>query len=119
LGTFYAKGEVHARNNVIASELYQKSCDGDYLEACYNLGVILYEGIGVIKDTSKSTSLFTKSCNGNIAEACVRLGALHEAASDSLPHLKVNALAFYSKGCDLKNQIGCSNLKNLIDKMAK
>jgi hypothetical protein len=29
------------------------------------------------------------------------------------------ALTYYTKGCELKNQIGCSNLKNLIDKIAK
>ena len=94
--TFCAEGEVHARNNVIASELYQKSCYGNYLKACYNLGVILYEDLGVIKDTS----LFVKSCNGNLAKACIRSSALHEATGDSLPHLKVNTLAFYSKAYD-------------------
>ena len=59
----YEKGEKKE-----AIELYTKSCDGGYAQACNFLAEMYYKGRGVPQDDFKACQFYTKACiSGNIA----------------------------------------------------
>ena len=61
---------------------YVEACNNDYADACYNLGVLYYDGEGVYQDKDKARKLFVKACNGNTAEACFNLAAIYYNGDD-------------------------------------
>lgn len=56
---------------------YSIACDRGDGDACFNLGLLYYEGWGLIQDRWKGMALFTKGCDRGSARACYNLGAIY------------------------------------------
>jgi TPR repeat protein len=63
-----ASREDYAR----AAELYEKSCNANDGEACYELGVLYDEAKGVPYDPTRSATLFQRACTAGFPKACGR-----------------------------------------------
>lgn len=78
--------------------------------ACVQLGHFYINGRGVRQDFTKAKEYLTKACNSKVSEACYSLGVLYQNGG-------VRPLAttkeYYGKACDLGDQEGCDEYKNL------
>ena len=53
-----------------ANALYQKACDFNEGQGCFNLGYNYKYGIGLSKDINKAKSLYYKACRIGVKQAC-------------------------------------------------
>ena len=71
LGDLYFKGKQEIpQNRKKGINYYSKSCFGKVSNACFNLALVYYKGIGTKKDDLKAKILFAKSCVGGNKEGC-------------------------------------------------
>ena len=96
------------------------------------LADLYIDGRGVEKDFKKAADLYQKACDGGRAVACLTLGDFYKAnnyqKAESLYQSGLNLLKntcesgdadrslakeFYGKACDLAEQIGCDEYKQL------
>ena len=87
--------------NLSAGELEDniKKCDGGDAQACLKAAEKYYVAG---KTDPKEVELFQKACNLNNAEACTLLAYKYKKSGDM-----ANAKIFYTKACDLGDQVAC------------
>lgn len=73
LANAYHSGRSVAKDDIKASQLYNKACNGGYADACFSLGIQYYNGNGVKKDQNKADQLYRKACDSGISEACTAI----------------------------------------------
>ena len=88
--------------NLSAGELEDniKKCDGGNTQACLKAAEKYYVAG---KTDPKEIELFRKACNLNNAEACTLLAYKYKKSGDM-----ANAKIFYTKACDLGDQVACT-----------
>jgi hypothetical protein len=73
--------DIDLKNYKKAVSLYEKACKYDNsilgLEACNNLGVMYYKGVGVTQDYKKAVELYKKVCDGGDMRGCFNLGTAY------------------------------------------
>ena len=88
-------------------ETLQKDCDAGNLKTCVLLGInYKYGDFPFKQDYFKAASLFRKACDGGEALACWSLAWLYQYGK-GVRQNKTEALKYYGKACDLKDQYGC------------
>ena len=95
-----------------AVQLYEKACNGGYVEGCYNLGLMYDTGEGVKQDSFKAFQLYEKACNDNIAGGCSNLGILYYKG-EGVKQDSAKALGLFDKACQMKDESGCRNYEAL------
>ena len=68
VGALYADREDYRR----AAEFYDKACNGNDAEACFELALLYDEAKGVPFDPARSSDLFRRACAGGFTAACSR-----------------------------------------------
>ncbi|MFQ5482998.1 MAG: tetratricopeptide repeat protein [Nitrospinaceae bacterium] len=97
------------RDNKKALEYYLKSCDGGWITACNNAGILTQmQGQQYSKYWKKAAKLFQKGCEADESNACFNLGNLKYREGRAS-----TARKYFKMACDLGNQGGCNNLDNL------
>lgn len=79
---------------------YSIACDRGEGDACYNLGLLYYEGWGLIQDKWKGMALFAKGCDRGSARACYNLGAIY-ANGDPVGQDRVKAKMYMRRALSL------------------
>ena len=60
-------------SNVSQVSMLQEACKNHHASACYELGLLHEEGIGVDKNKTKAKVYYIQACNNNVNEACQAL----------------------------------------------
>ena len=85
----------------------QKDCDTGNLKTCVLLGInYKYGDFPFKQDYFKAASLFRKACDGGEALTCWNLAWLYQYGK-GVRQNKTEALSYYGKACDLKDQDAC------------
>lgn len=93
-----------------AVKLWSKACDDNDMDGCFILGLMYYDGEGVIQNKQKAVKLYTKACDSNFMRACLNLGILY-VTGDGVRQNKRIAKELFAKACDGGLKLGC-NLVN-------
>jgi TPR repeat protein len=112
LGQIYMYGAGVAKDYARATGLFQRACDGGYVDGCTKLGNA-YWGSGVFKDKYLATDLYQKTCNAGNAEGCFGLGLSYREGYGVLKNFAAAAQSF-RKACKGGFAIGCSTLAGWI-----
>jgi uncharacterized protein len=72
----YQDGQGVPADQARANALYQKACDADQRDGCYNIAFVYGNGVGVPVDQARATELLIKSCQLGLQKACDTLGRL-------------------------------------------
>lgn len=131
LGIIYETGNGATKNEAKAQELFEhactnefevacarvaanfrKDCNGGKALACFQLGVIMENGRGVMKSEAQSATLYNKACTGGHLPACQAFGKLYEEGR-GVPADKARALHMYHTACQGGHQSACAELQRL------
>jgi len=131
LGTIYETGAGATKNEAKALELFEhactnefeiacgkvaanfrKDCNGGKAVACFQLGVIVENGRGVMKSEPQGATLYNKACVGGHMPACQAFGKLYEEGR-GVPKDKARALHMYNTACQGGLQTACAELQRL------
>lgn len=104
----YEHGDGVARDETLATRLYEAACAAGSSEACANAGLMYSAGRGVPPDVRRAAELYDRACKEEIGQACTNLGALYGDAAFGRDEARMAAL--YEKGCRLEDGMGCNNL---------
>lgn len=88
-----------------AADAFRKACDGNEPTACTALGEMMFQALGVAKDTAGAIPLLTKGCTGGDPAGCNDLGLARTIAGDH-----AGAVPFYEQACNARSQLGCLGL---------
>ncbi len=55
----------------------QANCEANDFEACNNLAVALFKGVGVTRDATEGVRLYNKACTGGNGLACSNLAGVY------------------------------------------
>ena len=66
----YEKAYYVKQNYEKANELFLKSCENNFLEGCYNLGLLYSNENYNNKNIDKAKELFKKSCENGFVASC-------------------------------------------------
>ena len=91
--------------------LLKQACQGDYFQACNDLGRGHILGTrGREKNYKKAFELFKKACNGNNASGCLSLGTVYKNGT-YVKKDQVKSKKMYEKSCKLGSNYGCELFK--------
>lgn len=65
-------------SNVSQISMLQKACENHHASACYELGLLHEEGIGVDKNETKAKVYYIQACTNNFNEACQALDRINK-----------------------------------------
>ena len=72
-----AEALFNQRQFLEAEPLFEKACSGGNADACFYLGKMYGEGLGVSQDYSRALPLYSKACDAGEAMACNNLGLMY------------------------------------------
>ncbi|TLD88045.1 sel1 repeat family protein [Helicobacter sp. MIT 03-1614] len=95
---------------------YQKGCDlgsenEGYKESCYNLGLLLDNGLGGDKDEAMALLLWEDSCKKGLGLACHNIAASYKQGIYYNKDIQ-KAREYYQKACELGHSKACFVLAN-------
>ena len=102
-------------NTERALHFYEKACDGNEVDACYNLGILYSDGTEVAKDDVKALDRYSRACELDNRSACNRAGWHFENAVGTEEDRDA-ALQFFTKSCELDSGYGCNRVGLYADK---
>ncbi len=91
----------------------EASCDRGDARACYNFGVMLYQGLGIEANPSRAANLYQKACESGSAEACLELGQLFEYGK-TVPRDGPRAAQLLKRACDGGSASACQHLGSML-----
>ena len=114
LAGLYFEGYGVRQDYQKAASLHQKACDGGRAASCLILGDLYKEGNyqKAVSLYQSGLNLLKNTCENGDADSCDYLGDLYKNGW----HIKQDrslAKEFYGKACDLADQIGCDEYKQL------
>jgi len=98
-----------------AFRVYKKSCEASHtytLDACYALGNLYKNGLGVRKNYRLSSKLFDHVCKSNNNQACGDLGEMY-LYGYGVKQNTLKAMGLLNKGCERDNMKSCTALGTL------
>lgn len=101
----YEKGEdAESRNDYVAAlEYYRKAADFGNAKAMNNVGMLYYNGTGVIQDYQEAMNWFKKAADLGRPAATYNIGALHEYGQGVSQNYQ-EALNWYQKAAELGSE---------------
>jgi hypothetical protein len=88
------------------------ACTRGYGEACFNLGLIYHEGIGVAVDDPRAVAFYTEACADGNGESCNNLGNMY-LWGRGISKDYSRAAGYIVKACDAGDSLGCSSAGNM------
>jgi TPR repeat protein len=116
LGYLYEHGTGLAKDERLAKDYYQKSCDAKLPIGCQNLGNVFDAGRVVPQDHKKAADLYKKSCDLGSSGGCNNLGLKYEYGT-GVPKNETRALDLYKKACEKGSEIACNNVRYLAHRL--
>lgn len=107
LARLYSKALGVPRNEQKSMELYKKSCDSGFYEACRE-GKFAYDS----NKPSIDIVQYTQSCDKKEGEGCYRLAMAHYKGN-SLPQNRLKGIELLHEACNLGYSRACGTLANL------
>jgi TPR repeat protein len=86
------------------------SCGQSDGEACYRLGWLYEDGLGVPQNENKATKLYVQACDANWAVACRALGIMYWQG-ERVKRSRKKAIEYYKKACGLGLAEACPTEK--------
>jgi hypothetical protein len=109
-GCLDAAMEAEQRAEVArAVELYTRACDAGVARACNVLGILVWQGRGVIEDPTRAYSLYVRACDGGDPSGCFNASVCHKTGSCAEKNA-AEATKFLQRACDGGDQDACANL---------
>jgi TPR repeat protein len=87
----------------------ERNCNMGVAQACFTLGNMYFNGLGVSKDYSKAIELYSKACNSGLAAGCTKLGAMYVLGWGVSKNYN-KAVELFSKACNSGLAAGCTSL---------
>ena len=78
IGSFVSGGERISKQ----MQAVYNACDNNIATACFELGELYREGVGVDSDLSIAKAYYIKACDGGFDQACFKLEKLQEQSSN-------------------------------------
>lgn len=82
-----------------------------YKESCYNLGLLLDNGLGGDKDEAMALLLWEDSCKKGLGLACHNIAASYKQGIYYNKDIQ-KARGYYQKACELEHSKSCFVLAN-------
>ncbi|XYI03782.1 tetratricopeptide repeat protein [Sorangium sp. So ce1128] len=100
---------------------FTSACDRGLAEGCYNLGLMVDEGVGVNKDTRRAATLYRKAhdlfsaaCDGGDTTSCHRVGMVYAGDRSAFRGDERDA-GSYRASCDKGSTEDCYHLGLLFE----
>jgi TPR repeat protein len=75
----YRDGHDVKQDDVLSRQFYEKACDLQSGDACYNVAIIYRGGFGVVKNRTQEKAFYKKGCDVGLKAGCARFTELdHE-----------------------------------------
>ena len=118
-GLLRANGDGVSRDQEDARALLTRGCDGGWIDACYELGLMQHGGIGGRVDTPGAAQSFTDACSGVriVPGACTVLGTLYFDGTGVAVDV-TQGVHFMQQGCANGDARGCRLLAGLFEQGA-
>jgi TPR repeat protein len=116
LGYLYEHGTGLPKDERLAKDYYQRSCDAKLPIGCQNLGNVYDAGRVVPQDHKKAAELYKKSCDLGSSGGCNNLGLKYEYGT-GVPKSEARALDLYKKACEKGSEIACNNVRYLAHRL--
>lgn len=84
---------------------FQKACDGGEATGCTALGEMMFQGLGVPKDTAGALPVLKKGCEGGDPAGCNDVGLALAMGGDP-----AGAAKYFGMACNATSQLGCLGL---------
>ncbi len=92
-----------------AAELYRRACDGGERKGCHDLGLMYYNGEGVMQDLNRAAGLYKRACDEGGTGGCLDLGEMY-SRGDGVPKDLNRAADLFKRACDAGGAPGCTDL---------
>ena len=104
----YSMGELLIREekHQQAVHFFEKGCKLNSGDACTELGVVHFKGLGIEQDKPKAVELFEKACNMDEGMGCYLIGGLYKLG-DGVPLDEKKAEEYFFRSCKLGLPEGC------------
>lgn len=115
LGFMYEHGKGVQQSYKEAVAWYRKAAAQGEAWAQFNLGLIYRKGMdgtGVERDAFEAADLFQKACEGGLSASCRNI-AIAYLRGEGKPQDDSDALKYFRKGCELRNQESCEDYAQL------
>ena len=89
--------------------LFRRGCRGGDAEACWSLGSLYRDGVGVPKNAAEAARWLSLSCDGDAKLGCSQYAALLDSGR-GIPADPARALALLTGGCDRGRPSACADL---------
>lgn len=97
-----------------AKTMFEKACQEQDAQGCYQLALLYDEGRGVEQDYQKSSLLYEKACEYGNSSSCTIVGVMSFDGSYGFRKDSKKAEMFLRKACEMDDKSGCIRWKNLI-----
>jgi len=109
-GSYEDAGAAYARGDyVTAMRLWRPLADQGDADAQYNLGLMYFQGTGVLQDYAAAMSWFRKAADQGQAYAQYNLGVMYDKGT-GVPQDYAAAMSWYRKAADQGNAKAQNNL---------
>ena len=95
---------------------YGQGCASGESEACFNLATIYETGDASVQNNAKARAYYKQACDAGYSLACNNLGILYGEGTE---RDYVQAVFYFDKACQLKEQTGCKNKLSALDLQKK
>ena len=95
---------------------YDQACTNGESTACFNLATIYETGDASVQNNAKARAHYKQACDAGYSLACNNLGILY---GDGTERDYVQAVFYFDKACQLKEQTGCKNKLSALDLQKK
>jgi TPR repeat protein len=110
----YELGSGIARHAANAVNYYAQVCESSLrlaaATACFNLGMMNLQGLGIPAAPARGVPLLEKACTLGQAAACTALGVAISSGLDGSTPDPGRAATLFEQGCERGSQDGCYNL---------
>jgi len=97
-----------------AKKYFSMACEGNSLDACYQLSAIYYQGLGVDKNFTIGHQFSLKACDLGSADACHSVGYIMYNLGLTIDRVdKIKAVTYLQKACQKNTSSSCMQLADI------
>lgn len=108
LGWLYRHGKRVDRDAAATADLLRRSCDAGSLAGCVELGNMILDQNGTSESAEEAEMWFRDACYRGDGSGCRALADLLWWPADDSKRSVLDAVAFYTRACDLEDTAGCN-----------
>jgi TPR repeat protein len=109
LGTIHYHGYGVPIDRAKAVELFQKSCNDNWIAGCNDLGVAYESGNGIKQDFERAFEFYKRACAGGASLPCNNLGRMYQGGKGTARDV-AKAAQWFQFSCSRGYSGGCKNI---------